>query len=192
MGSRYLKMGINTLAFRLCSKWCQTFGGRCILLPMFVAGKVLLLLVISLTDNRIMPPEHSMSSDNTISLPTECIKCIKPTECLFMPKTGRLINYLPIGSCVLLIIIKWQPSEFICCNLVSWHPNAILYAILSQICPTQFCCKRKYYYYYYKLIYWWLNGTARMKLYFYHQETFIFRCQKQSSILTRNFLSIRH
>ena len=30
MGSKYSKVGINNLACRLCSKWCQTFGGRCI------------------------------------------------------------------------------------------------------------------------------------------------------------------
>ena len=29
MGSKYSKVGINNLACRLCSKWCQTFGGRC-------------------------------------------------------------------------------------------------------------------------------------------------------------------
>ena len=29
MDSKYSKVGINTLACRLCSKWCQTFGGRC-------------------------------------------------------------------------------------------------------------------------------------------------------------------
>ena len=30
MDSKYSKVGINTLACRLCCKWCQTFGGRCI------------------------------------------------------------------------------------------------------------------------------------------------------------------
>ena len=30
MESKYSEIGINTLACRLCSKWCQTFGGRCI------------------------------------------------------------------------------------------------------------------------------------------------------------------
>ena len=29
MDSKYSKVGINTLACHLCSKWCQTFGGRC-------------------------------------------------------------------------------------------------------------------------------------------------------------------
>ena len=29
MDSKYSKVGIITLACRLCSKWCQTFGGRC-------------------------------------------------------------------------------------------------------------------------------------------------------------------
>ena len=29
MDSKYSEVGINTLACRLCSKWCQTFGGRC-------------------------------------------------------------------------------------------------------------------------------------------------------------------
>ena len=29
MDNKYSKVGMNTLACRLCSKWCQTFGGRC-------------------------------------------------------------------------------------------------------------------------------------------------------------------
>ena len=36
MDSKYSKVGINIFACRLCSKWCQTFGGRCIYIYAYI------------------------------------------------------------------------------------------------------------------------------------------------------------
>ena len=40
MDSKYSKVGINTTACRLFSKWCQTFGGRCRSLLIISVSKI--------------------------------------------------------------------------------------------------------------------------------------------------------